>query len=52
MLTIAEPVTLGSRGGFLNGRSYDPSLVADEGTPIIRISNMTDPSAPYLRTTE
>lgn len=52
MLTDAPAIPLGDVGSFLNGRSYDASLVADEGTPIIRISNMTDANAPYLRTTE
>lgn len=52
MLKDAPAVSLGDVGSFLNGRSYDASLVADEGTPIIRISNMTDANAPYLRTTE
>jgi type I restriction enzyme M protein len=47
-----EQVALGSLGVFLNGRSYDAALAGEQGRPIIRISNMTDPTAPYLRTTE
>ena len=43
---------LGDLGEFLNGRSYDTGLIAETGTPIIRISNMTDPSSKYLYTSE
>ena len=43
---------LGSLGTFINGRSYDSSQLADEGTPIIRISNISDPKGTYIRTRE
>ena len=46
MVEEAEQVPLSEIGRFLNGRSYDAALVGEKGTPIIRISNMTDPTAP------
>ena len=43
-------VELGKLATFVNGTSYDRSLLADSGTPVIRISNMSDPSSEYLTT--
>lgn len=43
---------LGNLATFVNGTSYDRSLLADSGTPIIRISNMTDPRSEYLTTNQ
>lgn len=38
---------------FLNGTSYDVDNINDSASsPIIRISNITDSSAPYLKTSE
>jgi hypothetical protein len=45
--------TLGDAASFLNGTSYDVSQVSELGaSPMIRISNITDPSSTYLRTSE
>src|ERR1022692_3743372 len=45
--------TLGDAASFLNGTSYDASQVNEFGdAPIIRISNITNPSSAYLRTGE
>jgi restriction endonuclease S subunit len=53
---LAEHCTkqsLGEAATFLNGTSYDVAQVNEFGTaPIIRISNITDPSSTYLRTEE
>jgi restriction endonuclease S subunit len=43
---------LGDLATFVNGTSYDRGLLADSGTPIIRISNMTDPRSEYLTTNQ
>jgi type I restriction enzyme S subunit len=44
---------LGSLATFLNGTSYDRALLDDSGgTPIIRISNMTNPQSDYLTTSQ
>lgn len=44
---------LGDAADFLNGTSYDTEKVSELGIyPIIRISNITDPTSPYLRTAE
>ena len=44
---------LGDAADFLNGTSYDTGKVSELGIyPIIRISNITDPISPYLRTAE
>jgi hypothetical protein len=37
---------------FVNGTSYDTGLIGSGDTPIIRISNITNPDAEYLRTGE
>jgi type I restriction enzyme S subunit len=43
---------LGDLATFVNGTSYDRDLLVDSGTPIIRISNMTDPRSEYLTTNQ
>ena len=43
---------LGDMATFVNGTSYDTGLVGTGDTPIIRISNMTNPHADYVRTGE
>lgn len=46
-------VRLGDIAEFVNGTSYDSAQLVDTGgTPIIRISNVSDPSTTQLRTTE
>lgn len=47
-----ELVSLGEMASFLNGTSYHTGYVGDGPNPIIRISNISDPSADYLRTAE
>lgn len=48
-----EPVPLGSAAVFLNGTSYDKAHVhASAAMPIIRISNISDPTSQYIRTDE
>jgi len=37
---------------FLNGTSYEQELLSNEGTPIIRISNMSNPRSEYISTRE
>ena len=45
--------TLGETASFLNGTSYDVAQISEvANAPIIRISNITDPSSTYLRTNE
>jgi len=41
---------LGDLATFVNGTSYDPSEVTEGGTPIIRISNISNPGSPHVRT--
>ena len=48
--TTSRP--LGEMAEFVNGTSYRSDLIAEEGTPIIRISNITDPKSDFLKTTE
>ena len=43
---------LGEMASFVNGTSYDTGLLSSHGTPIIRISNITNPESDYLRTVE
>lgn len=43
---------LGDLADFVNGTSYRSDLVGLGDTPIIRISNITDPTSDYLRTSE
>ena len=52
LLKSCRRTTLGELAHFQNGRSYDPGSVATAGTPIIRISNITDPTSAYIYTTE
>jgi hypothetical protein len=47
-----QKTELGNLATFVNGTSYDRGLLADSGTPIIRISNMTDPRSEYLTTNQ
>lgn len=45
--------SLGEAASFLNGTSYEVEKINELGnTPIIRISNITDPSSKYIRTIE
>lgn len=39
--------TLGNVATYINGRAFKPSEWETEGLPIIRIQNLTNPSAPY-----
>lgn len=41
---------LGSVADFVNGAAFKPEDWGDEGSRIIRIQNLTDPSKPYNRT--
>ncbi|MGA7796335.1 MAG: restriction endonuclease subunit S [Candidatus Acidiferrales bacterium] len=43
---------LGEMAEFVNGTSYRSDLLVEEGTPIIRISNITDPKSDFLKTKE
>ena len=43
---------LGDLATFVNGTSYDRGLLAESGTPIIRISNISDPQSEYLTTNQ
>jgi hypothetical protein len=43
---------LGEMAEFVNGTSYRSDLLFEEGTPIIRISNITDPKSDFLKTKE
>lgn len=45
-----ENAVLGDVADFVNGTSYDRGQLDDDGDPIIRISNISDPTSPYLRT--
>lgn len=42
---------LGSLGHFWNGAAFKPSDWSGQGTPIIRIQNLNDPTRPMNRTT-
>lgn len=42
---------LGEVAEFVNGVAFKPTDWSDDGIPIIRIQNLTDPSKPYNRTT-
>jgi restriction endonuclease S subunit len=48
----ATPKPLGGMAEFVNGTSYRGDLLADDGVPIIRISNITNPKSPFLKTKE
>jgi hypothetical protein len=43
---------LGDMAEFVNGTSYSNDLLSEEGRPIIRISNITDPTSMLLKTKE
>jgi len=40
-------MTLGTVATYINGRAFKPTEWEESGTPIIRIQNLTDPSAKY-----
>lgn len=44
-------VALGDVAQFINGAAFKPEDWGEDGLPIIRIQNLTDPSKPYNRTT-
>jgi len=46
-----QTVPLGDLAEFLNGAAFKPDDWGDEGVPIIRIQNLTDPEKPFNRTT-
>jgi len=46
----ADFATLGSVAEFINGAAFKPEDWGDEGKPIIRIQNLTDPAKPFNRT--
>ena len=43
---------MGEMAEFVNGTSYRTDLLTEDGTPIIRISNITDPESAFLKTKE
>lgn len=43
--------TIGETGRYINGLAFKPTDWVDEGMPIIRIQNLTNPSKPLNRTT-
>ena len=47
---MKSSVALGDVAQFVNGAAFKPEDWGDEGLPIIRIQNLTDPSKPYNRT--
>ena len=47
---MKSSVALGDVAKFVNGAAFKPEDWGDEGLPIIRIQNLTDPSKPYNRT--
>jgi type I restriction enzyme S subunit len=42
--------SLGSVAEFINGAAFKPDDWGDEGKPIVRIQNLTDPTKPFNRT--
>lgn len=52
LASLYETQPLGELAEFLNGTSYDTGLLNDSGLPIIRISNITDPTSSYIRSDE
>ncbi len=50
--TKYRDMVLGELADFVNGTSYDTGQLTSNGLPIIRISNITDPSSPFLYTTQ
>lgn len=49
--TAGRLACLGDVAEFINGVAFKPEDWGDEGSRIIRIQNLTDPSKPYNRTT-
>jgi type I restriction enzyme S subunit len=50
-LHAAEPTgTVGDLGEFINGYAFKPADWGQDGLPIIRIQNLTDPAKPLNRT--
>jgi restriction endonuclease S subunit len=49
---FTKNATLGDMADFVNGTSYNPSELNETGTPIIRISNISNPQSVYLKTQE
>ncbi|WP_172800289.1 restriction endonuclease subunit S [Mycobacterium sp. IS-1556] len=47
-----KAVQLGDLADFVNGTSYDSNQLVETGTPIIRISNISDPSSDFLYTAQ
>lgn len=47
-----ETVRLGDTASFVNGTSYNSSFLRETGTPIIRISNISNPLSDSLKTIE
>lgn len=43
--------TIGETGKYINGLAFKPTDWGDEGIPIIRIQNLTNPTKPLNRTT-
>ena len=43
--------TVGDTGQYINGLAFKESDWGDEGLPIIRIQNLTNPTKPFNRTT-
>jgi hypothetical protein len=50
LLTDWETAQLGDMAEFVNGTSYDATQLSGRGLPIIRISNITDPTSDFLVT--
>jgi type I restriction enzyme S subunit len=53
-LAAAEPWTartIGETGKYINGLAFKPTDWGDEGMPIIRIQNLTNPTKPLNKTT-
>jgi type I restriction enzyme S subunit len=44
-------IPLGETGKYINGLAFKPTDWGDEGLPIVRIQNLTDPTKPLNRTT-
>ena len=44
-----KPVRLGDLGTYINGMAFKPSDWTNDGLPIIRIQNLTDPDRPFNR---
>ncbi len=42
--------TIADTGGYVNGVALKPSDWGNQGRPIIRIQNLTDPARPFNRT--